>query len=179
MSERVVDARVHARQDLAAPLRPLGAADLREVLAIEQRAYSHPWTQGNFIDALAAGQEGRVLRAADGTLAGYFIALAGVDELHLLNITVAPGLQGQGLGRRLLREVLALAHSLALAQVWLEVRAGNRRAIGLYERFGFVRSGLRKAYYPAPLGREDAVLMTLAVGGEPPQAREEPPHGLE
>lgn len=165
MSIGLADAATLAHQACAAPLRAMGLADLPEVVAIEQRAYSHPWSQGNFIDALAAGQEGRVLRAADGTLAAYFVALAGVDELHLLNITVAPALQGHGLGARLLREVEALASALALAQVWLEVRAGNRRAIALYERFGFRRSGLRKAYYPAPAGREDAVLMTLQVRG--------------
>lgn len=150
--------------------RAMKARDLEAVLAIEVRAYSHPWTRGNFIDSLAAGYLGEVLHLLHGQeveLAGYFLAMPGVEELHLLNITVAPDWQGQGLGRAMLQAVCALARERALPQVLLEVRASNVRAQALYRRFGFVEIGLRRGYYPAVLGREDAVVMRLALPATP------------
>lgn len=150
--------------------RPMTPRDLDAVLAIEVRAYSHPWTRGNFIDSLASGYHGEllhVLHQGQVELAGYFMAMAGVDELHLLNITVAPDWQGQGLGRGLLDAVAARARAQRLLQVLLEVRAGNLRAQALYSRYGFETIGRRSGYYPAALGREDAVVMRLRL---PPSA---------
>jgi ribosomal-protein-alanine N-acetyltransferase len=136
--------------------------DAEAVAAIETAAYSFPWTRGNFIDSLAAGYTAELLEA-DGKLAAYFIAMAGVDELHLLNITVAPAQQGQGLGSLLLKRVQALARELSLPRLLLEVRGSNERARGLYLRRGFVDVGVRRGYYPAATGREDALVMSLAV----------------
>ena len=148
-------------------LMVMGSGDLAEVLAIEQRAYTVPWSYGNFIDSIAAAYEAFVLRDADAALLGYFLAMKGVDEMHLLNITVAPEWHGQGLARRLLDEVCRLCRARGCAQLWLEVRVGNLRARAVYARYGFAEVGLRRAYYPAdpavPGGREDAVLMSLAV----------------
>lgn len=149
-------------------LTAMASVDLAEVLAIERRAYAVPWTYGNFIDSIAAGYEAFVLRdAGDAVLLGYFLAMKGVDEMHLLNITVAPEWQGQGLARRLLDEVCRLCRARGCTQLWLEVRVGNQRARAVYARFGFAEVGLRRAYYPPdpamPGGREDAVLMSLAV----------------
>ncbi|MDN3544290.1 MAG: ribosomal protein S18-alanine N-acetyltransferase [Roseateles asaccharophilus] len=145
-------------------LQPMQTADVEAVLGIEQRVYEFPWTRGNFIDSLAAGYAAQVLRAEDGQLLGYFLAMEGVGELHLLNITVAPEFQGQGHARRMLDALQAQARRLACEQIWLEVRQSNARARAIYLRYGFTEVGQRRAYYPAAQGqREDAVLMSLRL----------------
>ena len=145
-------------------LRPMTVLDLEAVMAIERSAYSHPWTRGNFVDSLAAGYVAEVLVHADGRLLGYFIALHGVEEMHLLNITVAVAEQGQGLGGALLDVLEQRARAKAARTLWLEVRVGNVRARRLYERRGFRQVGLRRGYYPAGLARrEDAVVMSLTL----------------
>lgn len=145
-------------------LQAMQVGDVEAVLAIEQRAYEFPWSRGNFIDSLSAGYLAQVLRAADGSLLGYFLAMQGVDELHLLNITVLPECQGQGLARLMLDALQALARAHGGAQIWLEVRQSNERARRVYARYGFAEVGLRRAYYPAAEGRrEDAVLMSLRL----------------
>ncbi len=145
-------------------LQAMQAGDVEAVLAIEQRAYEFPWSRGNFIDSLSAGYLAQVLRGADGSVLGYFLAMQGVDELHLLNITVLPECQGQGLARLMLDALQALAREHGGAQIWLEVRQGNERARRVYARYGFAEVGLRRAYYPAAEGRrEDAVLMSLRL----------------
>lgn len=146
--------------------RAMQVRDVDAVMAIEARAYSFPWTRGNFIDSLAAGYAAEVLHvmhAGQVALAGYFVALQGVDELHLLNITVAADWQGQGLGWGLLQAVEQLARERRLSQLFLEVRESNHRARALYRRFGFAEVGLRRGYYPAASGRENAVVMRLKV----------------
>jgi [ribosomal protein S18]-alanine N-acetyltransferase len=140
------------------------AADIDGVLAIEASAYSHPWSRGNFVDSLVAGYSAEVLVSssqAPQELLGYFVAMPGVDELHLLNITIAPAWQRLGHGTALLDAVRVLAQRQGLSSLWLEVRHGNQRAQALYRRYGFAEVGLRRAYYPAPGGREDAVVMKL------------------
>jgi len=152
-----------------APLlaRPMTVRDLHAVLAIENRAYSFPWTRGNFVDSLAAGYHTLVLADAAAGIVGYFVAMAGVGEMHLLNLTVAPPWQGQGLGTRLLDALEDQCRRLALATVWLEVRGSNERARALYRRRGFTEVGLRRGYYPAPGGqREDAVVMSRRLMAE-------------
>lgn len=139
------------------------SAELDQVLAIEAQSYSHPWTRVNFIDALQAGQDIQVLSDAEGAIVAYSVAMAGVDEWHLLNLTVAREHRRRGLGSVLLRGVIADARRSGKTGVWLEVRASNAAAIELYERHGFSRTGLRRGYYPAVVGREDAVLMTLSL----------------
>jgi ribosomal-protein-alanine N-acetyltransferase len=143
--------------------RTMAVRDLDAVLAVEFGAYSHPWTRGNFIDSLAAGYLAEVLHAEGQGVVGYFVAMSGVDELHLLNITVAPAWQGRGHGSQLLRIVQEHARALGLGSLWLEVRQSNHRAQALYRRQGFTEVGLRKAYYPAAGAREDAVVMSLSI----------------
>jgi ribosomal-protein-alanine N-acetyltransferase len=137
-------------------------ADLPAVMAIEQIAYPFPWTQGNFVDSLAAGYGAQLLRAPDGTLRAYSVAMDGVDEVHLLNLTVAPPWQGQGLARRLLDTLVERARGLGQRSLWLEVRASNERARAVYARYGFLDVGMRRGYYPAGGGRrEDARILKL------------------
>lgn len=153
--------------------------DLPTVLGIEQQLYAMPWSQGNFIDSLAAGYMAFVLRAPAGEanstssstpqLLGYFLAMKGVAEMHLLNISVALGQQGRGLARLMLDALSQHCREQACEQLWLEVRASNDRARELYRRYGFVEVGLRRAYYPVSQGPpEDAVLMSLVLRELPP-----------
>jgi len=146
-----------------ARLEPLDTARLDQVLVIEQQAYPHPWTRGNFTDALRSGYHARVLLAGDEML-GYYVAMQGVDEVHLLNITVAPQYQRQGWGHTLLDALALWARAQGAQWLWLEVRVSNTRAIAIYESHGYRRVGLRKGYYPAgPDRREDAVVMSLRL----------------
>lgn len=146
--------------------RAMGVRDVDAVQAVEARAYSFPWSRGNFVDSLTAGYVADVLHVLDGQnviLAGYFVAMLGPDELHLLNITVAPEWQGRGLGWSLLQVVQALGVARGLGCVFLEVRASNHHACALYRRFGFAKVGVRRDYYPAAVGREDAIVMRLEL----------------
>lgn len=142
-------------------LRPLEADTLGAVLAIEQSAYSHPWTRGNFLDALASGYWMQGLWLGDELL-GHVVVMAGVQETHLLNITVAPARQRQGWAHMLLDALALWSRRQGAQWLWLEVRESNQRAIAVYERYGFRRVGLRKDYYPADRQqREHAVVMSL------------------
>lgn len=141
----------------------LSLAQLDTVLDVELRAYSHPWTRGNFTDALASGYQVQLLMAGD-CLLGYFVAMMGVDEVHLLNITVAPEYQRQGWARVLLDALALWSRGRGAQWLWLEVRQSNARAQHVYLTHGFRRVGERKRYYPAAGGeREDAVVMSLAL----------------
>jgi len=146
-----------------AQFEPLTEARLDEVLVVEQAAYEHPWTRGNFVDSLHAGYEAQLLGASD-VLLGYFVAMKGVDEVHLLNITVTPAYQGEGWGGVILEALALWARGQGAEWLWLEVRASNVRAQRIYERHGYRRVGERKGYYPAAGGqREDAVVMSLKL----------------
>ena len=146
-----------------ARLEPLTRERLEAVLAVEQAAYAHPWSRANFSDALDAGYQAQMLLGGE-TVLGYFVAMKGVDEAHLLNITVAPAHQRQGWAMVLLQALDLWARGQGAGWLWLEVRAGNRRAIEVYEAHGFQHVGLRKAYYPAGrTEREDALVMSLKL----------------
>jgi ribosomal-protein-alanine N-acetyltransferase len=145
-------------------LLPMRLADVDEVHALEARAYSFPWTRGNFVDSLVAGHLAEVLRDADGTLVGYWLAMPGVDEMHLLNLAVAPEHQHRGHARCMLDALVQRCRALGAHALWLEVRESNERAQALYRRYGFVAVGRRRGYYPAARGRrEDAIVMSLAI----------------
>ena len=142
---------------------PLLADRLDQVMQVEQRAYALPWSRANFLDALHSGYQAQMLVAGEQLL-GYFVAMQGVDEVHLLNITVAPEFQGQGWSRLLLEALGIWSRGISAQWLWLEVRVGNARAIHVYEAHGFRRVGLRKGYYPAGQGqREDAIVMSLGL----------------
>ena len=147
----------------AATLRTMTADDLEAVMAIEQSAYSHPWSRGNFRDSLNPLFDAHCLWL-EGELLGYFLAMHGVEEMHLLNITVAPARQGQGWGHMMLDALSLLSRSQGAQWLWLEVRQSNERALQVYERYGFRRVSIRKDYYPAGRQqREHAVVMSLKL----------------
>ena len=158
-------------QDEVPALSDLTPAWLDALMAIEGAAYSFPWSRGNFIDSIAAGHLARVLLDARGAMLGYFVAMVAVDEMHLLNITVAPAFQGHGHARRMMDAVIAQCRTEAAHALWLEVRESNERARAIYEHMGFTAQGRRKGYYPAAFGsREDAIVMSLRF--EAPDALE-------
>jgi ribosomal-protein-alanine N-acetyltransferase len=134
--------------------------DIEDVVAVERDAYPFPWTRGNFLDSLGGGYEAWVVRDTEGCLLAYFLLMYVVEEVHLLNITVRPDIQGRGLGRKLLDKVIALAHDATMPAVLLEVRPSNQQALSVYRHLGFAQIGVRKNYYPAAgATREDAIVM--------------------
>jgi ribosomal-protein-alanine N-acetyltransferase len=147
-----------------AVLRPMTLASLDGVLELELAVYAFPWTRGNFVDSLVAGYAAWTLNHVDGDLVGYLVAMPGVGEMHLLNITIAPAARRHGHARRLLAELVRLCRSRRADRLWLEVRESNDEAREVYRRLGFAQVGRRKGYYPAPAGqREDAIVMSIDV----------------
>ncbi|MDR2155627.1 MAG: ribosomal protein S18-alanine N-acetyltransferase [Burkholderiaceae bacterium] len=152
-------------RDTTAKVRfePMTIEQLDAVLSIEQAAYDHPWTRGNFAETLAADHQAQCLMAGDELL-GYFVALRGVQEVHLLNITVAPAFQRQGWALVMLDALALWSRSQGAECLWLEVRVSNARAQKVYLARGFTRVSMRKNYYPLREGeREDAVVMSLRL----------------
>jgi ribosomal-protein-alanine N-acetyltransferase len=137
-------------------------ADLEEVMTIESAIYTHPWTRGNFADSLRAGYECRVLRHG-AELIGYFVLMAAAGEAHLLNLSIAAARQRIGHGSMLLGEAAGLARARGAKSLFLEVRPSNGAAQALYTRFGFRPIAVRRGYYPAHAGREDALVLTLPL----------------
>lgn len=136
--------------------------DLDEVLAIEYRVHPFPWSRGNFTDSQLAGYPCRVCRVG-GELVGHLVLMMAVDEAHLLNISVAPKWQGKGYGARLLRHAMIIGRQSGGTTLLLEVRPSNAAALALYRHFGFAQIGVRRGYYPAEKGREDALVLTHAL----------------
>jgi ribosomal-protein-alanine N-acetyltransferase len=148
--------------DIAPALRPMRPADIDEVLTIEREIYSHPWTLGNFRDSLHAGYSCWVMECGRDVV-GYGVVMMGVQEAHLLNLSVARAWQRRGLGRRLLLHFLDIARECGARQMFLEVRPSNVAARALYADVGFREVTVRRGYYPAEGGREDAILMGLEL----------------
>ena len=142
--------------------RPMQESDLDAIMAIEPTIYSHPWSRGNFADSLRSGYSCWVVEL-DGELIGYGALMVVLDEGHLLNISIAKAWQGRGFGRGLLEHFIDVARRHRGQMMFLEVRTSNTSAIGLYESMGFNEFSVRKGYYPGHNGREDAILMGLAL----------------
>jgi [ribosomal protein S18]-alanine N-acetyltransferase len=153
------------REQQSLALRPMTAADVDEVHAVEQSVFPHPWSRANFVDSLASGYDAWVLREPDeGPLAGYFLLMYAVDEAHLLDVAVCGARHGSGLGRYLLDRIAARSRAMGMASILLEVRPSNERALRVYERYGYTQIGRRKGYYPAHEGRrEDAIVMRYVL----------------
>ena len=144
-------------------LRPMRMSEVKAIAAIERTVYSHPWTAGNFRDSLQAGYSCWVLECA-GQIVAYGVLMIGVDEAHLLNLSVAKEWQRRGLGWQLLQHFIAIARSGEVQRIFLEVRPSNTAARALYRQAGFHEHAVRRSYYPAQVGREDAILMVLKLG---------------
>src|SRR5690606_10149086 len=139
-------------------LRPMREGDVDAVMVIERRAYPFPWTHGIFRDCLRADYPAWLLHEG-GHILGYGVLSLAADDAHVLNLCIDGGEPGRGLGRRLLRARLRLAQGQGARRVFLEVRPSNPHAIALYGDEGFDEIGRRPRYYPAHVGREDAIVM--------------------
>lgn len=138
-------------------------ADAANIHAIEAAANRFPWSVKNFEDSLDAGHHGWVYCDNQGLIVGYTIMQLILDEAHLLNICVRPDKQRQGYGLEILTHVIEFARSCQATLIVLEVRASNWSAKKLYEWQGFNEMSIRRNYYPAEQGREDAILMGLDI----------------
>ena len=143
-------------------IRPMRDADIPAVLLVEKDSYEFPWSAGNFIDSIHAGYSTWVYEVG-GEIIGHTVLMAALDEAHLLNITIAPTWRRQGLGSVLLKHVIDTARQQHIRTLFLEVRPTNRPAIELYEKNSFEAFALRKGYYPAQDGREDALVMRAVL----------------
>lgn len=148
--------------ELIAEVRAMTVDDIPAVMVVELAAYPFPWTAAIFRDCLKSAYHGYVWEI-DGVLAAYAMTSVAVGEMHLLNLAVAPHRQSRGVGRRLLRHVMASSRELGADMMFLEVRPSNIHAIALYLSEGLGEIGQRRGYYPAAGGREDALVMARSL----------------
>ena len=151
-----------AQLDNLTTYRRMSDADLETVVSIETAVHVHPWSHGNFADSIAAGYHCWIAER-QSRLAGYSVVMIAAGEAHLLNLSVAPDLQRRGIGHELTRFMMRLARDYGAVKLFLEVRPSNVAARALYARNGFAEIGIRRGYYPAHGGREDAVVMELLL----------------
>jgi [ribosomal protein S18]-alanine N-acetyltransferase len=150
-------------QPAAAAIRVMVPADVPQVVAIERAAYQFPWSEGIFRDCLRVGYVCRVL-VAGADVVGYGVMSVAAGEAHVLNLCIAEARRCRGAGRQLLRSLLSCAAEAGAAEAFLEVRPSNTTAIRLYLALGFEQVGMRRGYYQAVNGREDAAVLKLALG---------------
>ena len=138
--------------------RRMEVSDIDRVIVNERSSYSHPWKEAIFRDCLRANHECWVL-SWFGDVVGHSVLSAAAQEAHLLNVCIHPEQQGNGLGRDLVKFMIDCARSKKAKRIFLEVRASNIVAYKLYESIGFNEIGVRENYYPAYIGREDAIVL--------------------
>jgi [ribosomal protein S18]-alanine N-acetyltransferase len=152
---------------LASPelaIRPMIEADVPSVVAIERASYQFPWSEGIFRDCLRVGYVCRV--ACVGTeVVGYGVMSVGAGEAHILNLCVNGPFRCRGAGRRMLEYLVERARASGMGEAFLEVRPSNTAAIRLYQSMGFEQVGIRRGYYQAIGGREDASVLKLVLPG--------------
>jgi ribosomal-protein-alanine N-acetyltransferase len=139
-------------------LRGMNWEDVDAVLQIEQQVHSHPWTRGNFNDALATGNICSVYEA-DNEIIGYAVLLPALDDVDLLDISIAKAHQRKGLGNKILNKIIEILREQKFERIMLEVRRSNLAAYALYRKVGFAEVGTRRDYYPLGEGREDALVL--------------------
>ena len=150
------------RPEAKASFGPMTPADIDRVLIVERAAYDFPWSHAVFRDCLSAGYSCWLLEQGIGRqLHGFAIMSAGAGEAHILNLCIHPDRQRRGFGHQLLNHLRDVAGSSGVRRLLLEVRPSNTAAAALYARAGFSVIGIRKGYYPATSGREDATVMAL------------------
>lgn len=144
-------------------IRPMAESDVPAVVAIERASYQFPWSEGIFRDCLRVGYVCRVVAVADEVI-GYGVMSLGAGEAHVLNLCVQGTFRCRGVGRQLLEYLLARAAGAGMDEAFLEVRPTNTAAIRLYQSLGFEQVGIRRGYYQATSGREDAAVLKLRLG---------------
>jgi ribosomal-protein-alanine N-acetyltransferase len=143
-------------------IRPMGEADVATVALLERACYAFPWSEGIFRDCVRVGYVCRVA-LLDGALVAYSVMSIGAGESHILNLCVGNEFRCRGLGRRLLTYMLERATAAGMMEAFLEVRPSNTGAIRLYQSMGFEQVSVRRGYYQAVGGREDAAVLKLPL----------------
>lgn len=143
-------------------IRAMRGTDVPEVVAIERAAYQFPWSEGIFRDCLRVGYVCRVI-TLDGQVIAYGVMSFGAGEAHILNLCVSGQYRCRGVGRRMLGTLIDRAAAAGMSEAYLEVRPTNTAAIRLYLAFGFEQVGMRRGYYQAVGGREDAAVLRRAL----------------
>ncbi|HYA65710.1 MAG TPA: ribosomal protein S18-alanine N-acetyltransferase [Burkholderiaceae bacterium] len=143
---------------------PLAPGRIPKIMRLEQSIYPFPWTTGNFEDALRSGYSAWTLvSGTDDSIIAYAVAMLAVEEAHLLNLAVDPQLQRRGYGWKMLDWMARTMREYGARSLLLEVRPSNTEALRLYRQYGFEPIGIRRGYYPAHRGREDAIVMRIAL----------------
>jgi ribosomal-protein-alanine N-acetyltransferase len=150
----------------AVEIRPMHELDIPVVAAIEKAAYQFPWSEGIFRDCLRVGYVCRVLDVA-GDMGGYGIMSVGAGEAHILNVCIRDEFRSRGFARKVLLYLLERAHIAGMREAFLEVRPSNVAAARLYHSLGFEQVGVRRGYYQAIGGREDAAVLRRILGSTP------------
>ena len=150
---------------MAPHIRPMEIVDIKAVMKVERAAYQFPWTPNIFRDCLRVGYYCCVLDNK-GEIIGHAVMSYAVGECHILNLCVHPDYQGQGLGRKLILHLLDIGRRNGSRIAFLEVRLSNASAYNLYQSLGFTEVGIRKDYYPAEDGREDAMILAYDLDAE-------------
>lgn len=151
--------------ELLAPelvIRAMRGSDVSDVVAIERGSYQFPWSEGIFRDCLRVGYVCRVVTVSRQVMA-YGVMSFGAGEAHILNLCVGEAYRCRGIGRQLLNSLLERAGAAGMADAYLEVRPSNTTAIRLYLALGFEQVGMRRGYYQAANGREDAAVLRRAL----------------
>jgi len=154
-------------------IRPLNYADLPQVLAIERRAFPTAWSLAMFVLELSKPSGICLAAVREGRLVGYLVCSRYDSVWHLMNVAVDERLRRRGIATALIERLFELAGGSS-EQYTLEVRASNKGAIRLYERFGFRPAGRRRGYYHD--NREDALIM-WRTGGQAEPGRGAGPAG--
>jgi len=139
-------------------LRPMHEFDIPVIAAIEKAAYQFPWSEGIFRDCLRVGYVCRVLDVG-GELGGYGIMSVGAGEAHILNVCIREQFRSRGFARKVMVYLLERARAAGMSEAFLEVRPSNVAAARLYHSLGFEQVGIRRGYYQASVGREDAAVL--------------------
>lgn len=145
-------------------IRPMTEADVTGVVTLERASYQFPWSEGIFRDCLRVGYICRVV-VSSNKLIGYGVMSVGAGEAHILNLCIDSAFRCQGIGRRMLDYLLDRGAAAGMTEAFLEVRPSNTAAIRLYLSLGFDQVGMRRGYYQAVGGREDAAVLKLSLRG--------------
>lgn len=145
-------------------IESLSRDDLDRVVEIEKASFSDPWSCTSFQSCLQSPDSHCWAWKKSGRVHGYLIAIACYDEMQILNIAVAPEDRGQGIGHTLMGQCIRWAADNQVKKIFLEVRASNQAAIGLYQSFSFKAIHCRKRFYDHPV--EDALVMLRTVSEE-------------
>ena len=159
------------RELAAVDIRPMNDLDIPVVGVIERAGYQFPWSEGIFRDCLRVGYVCRVVEVS-GDMAGYGIMSVGAGEAHVLNVCIRDEYRCRGLARRILLYLLERARIAGMYEAFLEVRPSNTAAARLYHSLGFEQVGIRRGYYQATVGREDAQVLRRILYPEPKSAGE-------